>query len=1055
MKKLVLSSFLLIAWLLSVSAATIKGVVVDKKGETILGATVIVKNTTNGTVTNLNGEFTLQISEPSKAILVVSFIGLQTKEVKVDDKTFLKITLEDGAIQLDEVVAIGYGSSKRKDLTGSVVSVRTEDISKVPTANIGQALAGRVAGVQVSQTDGEPGAAISIRVRGGISITQSNEPLYIVDGFPMEDGLNTIDPGDIESIDILKDASSTAIYGSRGANGVIVITTKSNTGTKEKLSVSYENFLGFKTISKWLDVLSPQEFVFADLERTKDDVARLNTFTTRYGARDQIIQNWGTSDAIDWQQVTLGRETFTQNHRITLNGGGKELKYNLSYSRFDDKGFMPNSDFTKNNFKLRVDHNSSKKVSISANVNYDDNRVRGLGTSESGERFNKMNHILQYRPVGGLTLTNQQLLEGEDPALLDDQGNAMQNPLISAEQEKKDVMTRTFMGGGSLKIKIFKNLSFSSNIGLRYQNRRTGTFMGERSSTAIRNGFTSGRLRNDEYGSFQLSNVFQHDYKNKKHTLTSMIGQEYVSRWSQYFEASADKFPNNDIGLNNMGVAEVAGKPYSGFNDDDRILSFFGRMNYSYSSKYILSVSLRADGSSKFGANHKWGYFPAASAAWRISDEKLIKDLHIFSDLKLRAGYGLAGNNRIASYLSLAVLSPQTYPIGNVNGTGYASSQIPNSDLRWEANQTLNLGLDMGFLNQRITLTPEVYLNRSNDLLLSTALPLSSGFTTMMQNIGATENKGIDLTINTVNIQKKNFRWTTNFNISRNINKVIALSGEQKFLTEAVFGYNQKNYVVEVGQPLGRMYGFITEGLYTVDDFDYNTATKTYTIKPTVPHNPSNKPQPGSWKFKNVDASDNVINDNDRTVMGDANPLFYGGLTNNFTIGNFDFSFFINYSYGNDILNATKLYNSLVGGINRNALNVVNSANRWVNYDITTGQKIVDPEILASMNQGKKIASIYDLESGDLYIHSWAVEDGSFIRLNNVTLGYSLPKSLCERLNIQKLRLYGTANNLYVFTKYTGYDPEVGTRNSNLTPGVDWGAYPRSLSVVFGLNVIL
>lgn len=1045
--------FLAFCFTLLTSAEVIKGIVTDSNGETLPGASVLLKGTTLGVMTNINGEFSIELPKITKRILIISFVGFRTKEVSVTSNKILTIVLDNSTVQLDEVVAVGYGTTKRKDLTGSVVSVRAEDLQKVPTSNIGQALAGRVAGVQVTQSEGAPGASISVRVRGGISITQSNEPLYVVDGFPMDDALNTIDPADIETIDIMKDASSTAIYGSRGANGVVVITTKSGSKSDGRLAFSYDTYVGVRQVSKWLEVLNPEEFVFLDYERRKGDPAKITAFEGLYGKATDIAQNYSNRAPVDWQREMLGKDAFTQNHRLSIGGGNKDLKYNMSYSFFDDMGFIPNSGFSKNNFKFRLDHNVTKKFSISANISYDENTITGIGTSENGANFNKMNHILQYRPIGGLNFTEKQLLEGEDPLLMDEQGNTMQNPLISAKEEKSLNKTRTFQTGFNLSYNFSKYFSFKTLVGLRYQTRRTESFMGERSMTAIRNNSISGSIRNDEFGSLQTSNILQYDREIKKNKFTAMIGQEFVTRWTQWFQASGEKFPNNDIGLNNMGLAEIAGKPQSFVNRDDKLVSFFGRFNYSFTTRYLLSMSFRADGSSKFGANNKWGYFPSISGAWRIGEEKLVKKLDIFSDLKLRMGVGLAGNNRINSYLSLPVISSVTYPVGDINATGYASTQIPNANLKWESNRTLNVGLDMGFWNQRLTISPEVYFNRSNNLLLDTKIPFSSGFTSMMQNIGITENRGVDLTISTVNISTNNFKWTTNLNISHNKNMVIALSGEQKFLTEAVFGFNQKNYVVEVGKPLGLMYGFKTLGLYQVDDFDYNSTTGAYTIKKDIPYDAKNTPQPGHWKFANIDNSDNMITDNDRTIIGDANPDFYGGMNNTFTFRNIDFSVFVNFCYGNDVLNATKMYNYLGGRDNKNALNIINSSNRWISFDKQTGAKVTDPDALRLLNAGKALPAVTDLESGDLYVQSWGVEDGSFLRINNVTLGYTFSKKLLQRLNIQKLRIYSTVNNLHLFTKYSGFDPEVSTRGNGLTPGVDWGAYPRSISFVFGLNL--
>ena len=489
-------------------------------------------------------------------------------------------------------------------------------------------------------------------------------------------------------------------------------------------------------------------------------------------------------------------------------------------------------------------------------------------------------------------------------------------------------------------------------------------------------------------------------------------------------------------------------------NYDDKLLSFFARFNYGFKDKYLFTASFRADGSSKFGKNNKWGYFPAFSAAWRLGEEEFIKNLNIFSDLKVRLGYGMAGNNRIDSYVSLPMLTSVTYPNGDSTQPGYVSKQIPNPNLKWEANKTFNFGLDFGFFNQRLTISPEFYINRSSNLLLNAKLPTSSGYDSMVINGGETENKGIDLTINSTNIMTKDFTWNTAVTLSHNKNSVKKLTGEDVQLWEASFGYNQNTHIIGVNQPLGQMYGYVTDGLYQVSDFDYDEATKTYTLKDGVPYSGKKTDvKPGMWKFKNVDGSeDNKITENDKTVIGNAYPKFYGGINNTFTYKDFDLSIFLTYSFGNDVFNATKLTNTKTALQNKNVLDIANSSNRWVVVN-KKGELITDPQEMADINKGKTVAAVYDNEIGDTYIHSWAVEDGSYLKLSNITLGYTFPRKMLSKIGISKLRLYATGSNLLTWTKYSGFDPEVSTMGSGLTPGVDFGAYPKSRSFVFGINL--
>ena len=769
---------------------TVTGKVIDSEGYEVIGGSVTIKGAAGvGTVTDVNGNYSLKVNDASKDVLVFSYVGMTSQEVKVDGRSVIDVTLKADAVMLEEVVAIGYATVKRKDLTGSVASVNSKELSKVPTSDITQALAGRMAGVQVMQSEGAPGASISIRVRGGISITQSNEPLYIIDGFPSEDGMSTLDPAEIETIDILKDASATAIYGARGANGVVVITTKSG-GKEGKATVTFDSYVGFKKVAKKLDVLSTREFALLDYERryysaftaknsTQEDLDKaVANFEALYGKYADIDANYANRAGIDWQDQTLGRTALTQNYRVGVSGGTDKLNYNLAYSYYDEEGAMVYSGNKKHNISFNMNHKLNDRLSITARISYDQMKIYGMGTSEGGDRFNKMQHILQYRPMVGINGTDDLLLGDEDPLLVDDTGNVMQNPLLSAAEETKDREYRTFQANGGFTLKLIKGLSFRNTTGMRYQTRRNDTFYGDKSITAKRSSI-NGSIQNIENSSFQTSNVLNYNWAGKGHDITAMLGQEYVNRWNRSFSAAAANFPNDDIGLGDLSLG-LPTAVSSSENYDDKLLSFFARFNYGFKDKYLFTASFRADGSSKFGKNNKWGYFPAFSAAWRLGEEEFIKNLNIFSDLKVRLGYGMAGNNRIDSYVSLPMLTSVTYPNGDSTQPGYVSKQIPNPNLKWEANKTFNFGLDFGFFNQRLTISPEFYINRSSNLLLNAKLPTSSGYDSMVINAGETENKGIDLTINSTNIMTKDFTWNTAVTLSHNKNSVKKLTGEDK-----------------------------------------------------------------------------------------------------------------------------------------------------------------------------------------------------------------------------------------------------------------------------------
>lgn len=1053
---------------LSVSAQsqTVTGKIVDNDGLEVIGASVSLKGEKGvGAVSDINGNFTIKAKNASKDVLVISYIGMKTQEVKVGGKKQLDVRLEPNAITTDDVVVIGYGTVKRKDLTGSVSSVKSDELLKTPTNDISQALAGRIAGLQVQSSDGAPGSSISIRVRGGISISQSNEPLYVIDGFPTEDGLGSLDPASIESIDVLKDASATAIYGARGANGVIVVTTKQG-HDNSKATISFDAYVGTRKIANSLDVLNVREFVLADYERTLGTLTAdksMNTWYGRYGDfqpgegfMDKLNEAYNGRKGIDWQDETLGRSTFVQNYRIGVQGGSKTTQYSVAYNFFRDEGAMVYSGDKKHDITMNFKSKVNDRLTVSARANFDIRKIWGSGTSGDGTgnykySFNKMTSILQYRPTAGAKGADSDLLQGEDPILVDDSGNTMQNPLITAREETNDREYRYFSANGDLNYSIMKGLNWRTAVGYRYQTRRYGEFYGDESINAKRSSI-NGMISYYEYETFQISNTLSYNKRfNKKHNLTALVGQEFIARSSRWLKAAANQFPNDDIGLGDMSLG-IPTNIQSNQNYDDNILSFFGRVNYNYADRYLLTASLRADGSSKFGKDNKWGYFPAISAAWRLSEEDFIKNLNIFSDLKLRLGYGLAGNNRIGSYNSLAILSSVFTAMGNTLTNGYASKQIPNPNLKWEANKTLNMGIDLGFFNQRLTIAPEFYINKSSNLLLNANIPYSSGYTTMIINAGKTKNTGIDLAINSVNIDKPNFMWRTSLTMSHNNNKVEALTGEESQLYEARFGYNLKTHKLQVGKSVGQFYGYQTAGIYTMDDFEVNADGTYGKLKDGVPyHDDKGKVKPGMWKFKDIDGN-GTIGEEDKTVIGNANPDLYGGLNNTFSIGNIDLSVYFTYSLGGEVLNATKLINSKIGSTNRNSLACMDSNHRWMTVN-ANGEIEYNAANLAAMNAGKTVAAYYDSMEGNYYIHSWAVEDASYLRLSNITVGYTFPTRMMRKVGIRKLRLYATANNLFTVTSYSGFDPEVSNMSSPLTPGVDYGSYPRSRSFIFGVNL--
>lgn len=1053
----ILAIFTLSAMVTQAQSLVVTGKVIDSEGYEVIGGSVTLKGAAGvGTVTNVDGNYSLKVNNASKDVLVFSYVGMKSKELKVNGQNVMNVTLEADAVMLDEVVTIGYATVKKKDLTGSVSSVNSKELAAVPISDVTQALSGRVAGVQVIRSQGSPDADISIKVRGGTSITQSNEPLYIIDGFPSEDGLKGIESNDIESIDILKDASSTAIYGARGANGVILVTTKG--GKTDKFNISYDMYVGFKKVNKKYDLLGVEDFVKLDYERVIDqpDVMK-DQFIPSYGTWDEFDGLYGNRAGIDWQKEVFDhRPAITQQHKFTISGGNKASQYMVTYTRNEDKGTWYGSGLKRDNFRFKLNQEAASWMNFSTNMSYIDEKTQGLGSLQEGGAFSRMQHVIQYRPTFGKNGSDEQLLiDDEDPVLLLEGANQMQSPMATIASEQRDKRNRILSVNGDVQIKFTKDLSYRGTVGIRKRTINTDIFYSERSKQAKNAGAPYGWKEIEEQQSFMYNNVLTWDKSfNQKHHLTLVGGQEFIQYKTDYLKAGARKFDKVNFGLADMSLGASPDKVVT-LLGSDKMLSYFVRANYNFNEKYLFAASVRADGSSKFGANHKWGVFPAASFAWRASEEEFVKELGVFSNLKLRLSYGTAGNNKIDNYLSLSKMGSVWIPYNGENTVaGFVSKQLYNPDLQWETNVTANLGIDMGFFNQRVQLSVDLYNIDTKNLLLDAPIPLLSGFKSMMINAGKTNNKGVEVSITTHNIQTKDFSWSTSLNLSHNKNKVKALYNTDYMEIVSNWAqtseFNKSDYMIRVGQPLGQMYGYRLQGVYTVDDFNYDAAKQKYVIKPGIPYDKNYYPKPGYWKFEDVDHTGEITED-DRTVIGNANPKLYGGLTNTLTYKGFDLSVFLNFSIGNKIYSANKMYYTKFNNRWRNTLKD-ESMRRFTTINDKGEYIFNDPVQLAALNKGHDYASVEG--SANLFFHSGYVEDGSFLKINNISLGYTLPKTLTSKIKLSNVRFYATGYNLYTWTKYSGYDPEVNTYSNNgLTPGIDWGAYPSAISLVFGANI--
>ncbi|MBC6111747.1 SusC/RagA family TonB-linked outer membrane protein [Pedobacter fastidiosus] len=1051
------------------------GTVKDKvDGQPLVGVSVTVRDSKTGANTDANGVY--KISIPAKgAILTFTYVGYKTKSVGVTDQTKFDVSLEEDANTLQEVtVNIGYGSVRKEALTGSVSSIKGKDIDQFPVSTIAQALAGKMAGVSVASTEGSPGAEVVIKVRGGSSLTGDNSPLYIVDGIQVENALSILSPNEIESMDLLKDVASTSIYGSRGANGVLIITTKS--GKNGRTIVSFDTYAGARQIVNKLDVMNPYEFVKYQYELYNNNTAQdvKDTFTKKYGTFEDLdiyknIQN------IDWQDKVFGRQAWSNTQILNLSGGTEKTTYNFSINNTGEDGIMLNSGYKRTFASFRFDHKISDKLRMGLNVRYSRQRIDGVGTSSTGSQgTNRLRNSVRYQPYSG----------GSDSGDLFDADyltTGLTNPITLANQELKYDYRNDLISSGYLQYSILKNLTFKSTIGMTFSDRKTNTFNGPVSNVARNNaGLPAIQLDNSTTKSILNTNTLTYKPNlGKEHTLDLLVGEETNMIDVNAGSSTIKWFPVNITADEAFGSIQKAEPPAGSIQDKPtslisgtRQFSLFGRASYGFMNRYFATFNFRTDASSLFAAGKQWGYFPSGQVAWRASEEKFFKDLDLnwLDNLKVRVSYGAAGNNRIGQDLFRTLFYSNSTAGGYaVNDAGVSTGLISgsstgnilsNPNITWETNTSTNAGLDIDLFKNKLTLNIDYYDNKTKNLLLNANVPQTTGYSTQQQNVGKTQNTGWEFQLNYQAVRTKDFTYNTSFNISFNKNKIVALqSGVNSYITQSGWVNSLGDFKVEVGQPVGQFYGFISDGRYTVDDFTavQNTnGSYSYTLKSGIPNSyvllGNKNPQPGDMKVQKLSSSSSMmIGDDDRTVLGNAQPKFTGGLNNQFAYKNFDLTVFVNFSYGSKVYNANKLeFTSQYNVKDNNLLAVMND--RWQNFD-ANGVKVTDPALLTAMNAN---TTMWTPTTGNYSLTSYAIENGSFLRISNVTLGYTLPQTLIKKTGfISKLRVYGTVNNLYTITGYTGYDPEANTRRSNpLTPGVDYAAYPRSRYILAGINMV-
>lgn len=1032
--------------LLTTSAVTfaqtksITGKVTDEKGS-LPGVVVMIKGTKTATQTDENGVYKIQAA--GTAQLVFSFIGYSTKTVSINNKATINVTLEESATNLEEIVVVGYGTVRKKDISGAVSKLNVEDLQKAPIRSFDEALAGRVAGVQVNSADGQPGSGVNIVIRGNNSVTQANAPLYVIDGFLIENvDNNAINPQEIESLYVLKDASATAIYGARGANGVIVITTKS--GKKGAAVFNIDASYGFQENLQKTAVMSPYEFVKFQLELdpTVTSGGDYRTPTEIYLSDGKTLEDYRNVAAKDWEgKVT--RIAPMQNYNFSARGGNEKTKYSFSGSYTGQDGIITNSNYTRYQGRLKIDQTITKKLKMGFNTNYSHLAQSGISPSQSqfSNATNIMYSVWGYKPldVPGTNLDEDLLDPDVNPT-----NDYRTNPYINLTNLHRLNTTKNLNTIAYLEYNILPDLKLRVTSGVNETRIERESFNNSKTQygrPGSANGI-NGSINYSQRSNWLNENTLTWNKKfDKKNLLNVVGGFTLQEETSKNYGESANQIPVQYEVLGLDGLQYGTQLRVDTFESVWTMASFLGRVNYTFDSKYILTASIRADGSSRFPSENHWGYFPSGAIAWKFSNEKFLKKSKVLSEGKLRSSYGQTGNNRVGDFDYLTrYFNPiqSNYVFNNEYIGNVVATNLGNSKLKWETTEQVDLGLDLGFLKQRITLSADIYRKTTKDLLLRAALPQSSGFATATKNIGSIQNQGLELTLNTENIKTKDFTWNSSFNISFNESKVLALSDNQTELLSTISWDTAWNnipaYIAKIGEPLGLMYGYVSEGTYKYDDFDL--VGTNYVLKPTIAANGNVRGniKPGDIKYKDLNGDLNVTAA-DYTVIGNGLPKHIGGFTNNFTYKGFDLNVFFQWSYGNDLMNANRIVFEGMGGSPRSYLNQYASyANRWTPDN-------PDSDIYRTRGYfGGGYASQY-------------VEDGSYIRLKTVSLGYNINPEFLRRAKLKSVRLYVAAQNLYTWTNYSGADPEVNTYNSALTSGFDYSAYPRAKTITFGTNI--
>jgi len=1028
---------LLIAQAALSQTRVVKGKITDERtGETLPGVNIRLSNETRA-VTDQNGNFSINVPATNSGTLTISYVGYNQQIITIGTQTEINVKLVNATQGLGEVVIVGYGAVKKPDLTGSISQVNISDLQKAPVKSFDDALAGRIAGVQVSSNDGQPGISNNIVIRGNNSVTQDNTPLYVIDGFPIDNpDNNVISPEDIESITVLKDASATAIYGSRGANGVIIIQTKR--GKIGEPVVKYTAYAAVQDVTHRENMMDPYEFV-----RLQNDIDPITTALV-YFQNGRNLDSYRGVKGLDFQDE-LYRQAFMHSNNLSVSGGTQKTRYSVSASALGQGGVIVNSGFSRYQGRVTLDQEIGTKFKVGINANYSNINITGTTPSSSTAQVNASTNLMYsvwgYRPVSG---SGADLLNELFDPEVDETVNYRVNPVISAQNEYRKNVTNNIIANAYIDFAITPKLKFRATGGLNNNQNRSESF----NNTSTRSGSPYGPLGasgvNGGIAYRQVNNWVNENtltYTNtfkKDHSVSVLLGGTLQGIDATSFGYTAIAVPNESLGI--YGLDEGTARTISSSSTGSTLASGLARINYNYKSKYLLTANVRADGSSKFREGNKWSVFTSGAFAWRMSAENFMKNIKFISDAKLRISYGETGNNRIGDFstYSTFIIEPMAaYAFNNSVSKGIIPMAIGNPGLKWESTATTNIGYDLSLFKGRIEFIVDAYRKTTSGLLLNALLPTTTGYANAFKNIGSVRNQGLEFSLNTENIKNKNFTWSTNFNISFNSNKVLGLADDQESIQTPVVWERRYTgtplYVAKLNNPIAQIFGYVWDGVYQYSDFD-RLPDGRYLLKADVVNNGSARTavQPGDIKYKDING-DGVVNTLDQTQIGRSMPIHTGGLSNNFTFKNFDLNVFLQWSYGNDIVNANRLI------FEGNATTAVN-LNQYAEY----------AERWTPTNPSNTLHRIGG--QGPAYYSSRIIEDGSYLRLKTVSFGYTLPTTLAKAIKLKSLRVYSSGQNLLTWTNYSGPDPEVSVKNSTLTPGFDYSAYPRARTITFGLN---